>query len=260
MPHTQALHASIERFYAQGMTAIDIAESLISFDADTPSGPVRSLMEQREFDDVGVRQDGLVAAYASRESLTGGTCGDHAQTFPRGRVMPDSAPLFVVIPLLDEMPSIFINVLGHVGGIVTREDVQKPPVRMWLFGIITMLEMAFNRLLEFRFPDDGWTDQIAPSRLAKARQLQKDRARTGERVPLAECLQFSDKGQVLFKHPEIRDLFGIPSRARATKMMTNLRGLRDNLAHSGDIVANNWDVVVRLCGVIGIFPKLIQMK
>jgi hypothetical protein len=33
-------------------------------------------------------------------------------------------------------------VLGQVGGIVAKTDLQKPPVRMWLSGMITITRWA----------------------------------------------------------------------------------------------------------------------
>ncbi len=250
----------MERFYAQGMTAGDVAEALASFDIEADAIAVRQFMVQHGYDAIGVRRDGLVAGYARVGALTGGSLGDHIESIGPGHALPSSAPLYVLIPLLDETRSIFVTTLGHIGGIVTRADINKPPVRMWLFGVITMLEMAFNRLLATRFPDGAWMEYLTAARLKKAEELQAVRARSGHRTDVLNCLQFSDKGSILFKLPEIREMFDIPSRKRATEMVTNARRLRDNLAHSGNIVAENWDIVVRLCGVVGMFPKLIAME
>ena len=216
-------------------------------------------MDANGFDVVGVRREGLVAGYVTRVTMTGATCGESMIEFAPQSVMPATAPVFVVIQLLDERREIFVMVLGSVGGIITREDVAKPPVRMWLFGAVTMLEMAFNRLLESRFPDDSWKDEISEARIAKAQALQTERARTGETVPLIECLYFSDKATILFKKPEIRELFGIPSRARARKVTADLKRLRDNLAHSGDILTHGWETLVRISGVVDLLPQLISM-
>jgi hypothetical protein len=259
MPRTQSLQASVERFYAQGVTAIDVAECLASFDAQTPASTVRAFMKANDFDRVGVRRDGLVMGYVSSESLKNGACGDSMQEFTPHRVMPASAPIFIIISLLDEVPCVFVTVLGHVGGIITREDIGKPPVRMWLFGVVTMLEMAFNRLLESRFPNNSWTEHLSPSRLAKAQALFDERERVGEPVTLIESLYFTDKAQILFAQKDIRDLFNIPSRMQAKRVTGELKRLRDSLAHSGDILTRGWDVLVRICGVVDLFPHLIDM-
>jgi hypothetical protein len=259
MGRTQSLHASVERFYAQGITASDVAESFASFDAQTPAATVRAFMDANEFDIVGVRRDGYVVGYVSRESLGKGACGESLVEFPPARVMPASAPIFVIVALLDESPCVFMTVLGHVAGVITREDISKPPVRMWLFGVVTMLEMAFNRLLESRFPEDSWVEALSPARLAKAESLQAERKRVGEPTSLVECLYFTDKAHILFAQKDIRELFGIPSATRARQVTSGLKRLRDNLAHSGDIVNRGWDTLVRLCHVVDLFPQLIDM-
>jgi hypothetical protein len=260
MPHTQALNASIEDFYTRGITAVDIAESLASFDIQAEVTMVRAFMEAKEFDAVGLREEGIVTSYVLRKDLTNADLQSHRIPFERGDVLPAQAPLYAVILLLDDAPRVFVEILGHPGGIITREDVQKPPVRMWIFGIITMLETAFNRLLKSRFPEDGWREFTTENRLSKAAWLQRERAKRGEKVPLANCLQFSDKGQILFRDPEIREMFNLPSRQRATRAMRELEHLRNHLAHSEDILAQDWDALVRLCGAIGLFPKLLDME
>ncbi len=258
MASSQSLQASIERFYAQGITAIDVAESLASYDAHASCKSVAAFMDANGFDAVGIRRDGLMAGYVTRESLTGEKCKDVMCEFEPGSVMPPTAPIYVIIQLLDEMPRVFVNVLGHVGGIITREDISKPPVRMWLFGVITMLEAAFNRLLESRFPNDSWKDDLSPARLAKAQSLYNERQRVGDPTPLIECLYFTDKAHILFKREEIRELFNIPSRPRAKKVTAELKHLRDTLAHSGDILGS-WETLVRISCVADLFPTFIDM-
>ena len=44
----------------------------------------------------------------------------------------------------------------QVGAIVTRADLQKAPVRLFLFGMITLIEMHFLRIIRDRFEDDSW--------------------------------------------------------------------------------------------------------
>ena len=35
---------------------------------------------------------------------------------------------------------------------VTRDDLQKPPARMWLFGMVTMIELRYTRLIADTVP------------------------------------------------------------------------------------------------------------
>ena len=82
-----------------------------------------------------------------------------------------STCLPTLVRLLNERPRVFVTSLGRVGGIATRSDLRKPPVRMWLFGMITIVEMGLTRLIETRFPEEGWKDLLSASRLEKAEAL-----------------------------------------------------------------------------------------
>jgi hypothetical protein len=74
---------------------------------------------------------------------------------------------------LNHTPFVLINLLRNVGGIITRDDVQKPPVRMWLFGIVTLVEMRFAELIERHCPTAGWTKYLSEGRLQKAHAFWK---------------------------------------------------------------------------------------
>jgi len=132
---------------------------------------------------------------------------------------------------------------------VSWSDVQKPPIRMWLFGVITLIEMAFTRLLETLFPEDAWAELLSPSRRAKAEDFHRERMRrahAARALRLVDCIQFSDKGQILAKDETARRIIGFPSRKRGEQTVKAIVSLRDKLAHAQDIVTEDSDSVVAL--------------
>ncbi len=56
----------LKKPFLEGFTVMDIAAPLVSFDAERPAADVRSYMDEREYDLVGIRQDGLVSGYVRR--------------------------------------------------------------------------------------------------------------------------------------------------------------------------------------------------
>ena len=98
---------------------------------------------------------------------------------------------------LNDRPRLFVNVLGQVGGIVTKTDLQKPPVRMWLFGMITIIEMGLTRLIEDGLSRWAWRECLSEARLQKAEALLEERKRRNQDLDLLDCLQFSDRGHRL---------------------------------------------------------------
>jgi len=148
---------------------------------------------------------------------------------------------------LAEAPRLFVRVLGAVGGIIAPSDLQKPPVRMWLFGMITLLEMRATRLIELKCPGDRWKQFLSEGRLQKAEALLEERKRRNQSPELIDCLQISDKGQIIARSEEIRQLTNMESRRQTEQIIARLEGLRNNLAHSQDIVSSDWETIVALC-------------
>jgi CBS domain-containing protein len=238
---------NLRRVFTEGFAVRDIAEPLVSFDAGTPAAEVAALMDRRGYNVVGIRTDGVVAAYVERAELRGATCGVNARPIEPSIIIADSSPLADAVLGLAESPRLFVRVLGALGGIVTRSDLEKPPVRMWLFGMITLMEMRAARLIELTCPGDTWKQYLSESRLQKAEALLEERRRRSQDLELIDCLQISDKGQIIARHEEIRRLTRMQSRRQTEQAIKMLESLRNNLAHAQDIVSCDWETIVELC-------------
>jgi hypothetical protein len=226
----------------------DIAESLVSFDAVLPAAETRQILEGMKYRVAGVREAGVISGWVPTSALSGGSVGDHRREFDPEEVVSGEASLSQAIRRLPGHDRLFVNVLGKVGGIITWTDLHKPPVRMWLFGMVTLIEMAFTRMIDSLYPDDSWTGIISEGRLRKARSLLAERQRRGESgtLRLVDCLQLSDKGQVLVRDEDARRILEFESRKEGERAVRRLSSLRDSLAHSQDIVTEGWDFIVRI--------------
>ncbi len=69
---------------------------------------------------------------------------------------------------------------AQIAGVITRYDLQKAPVRMWLFGMLTLIEMRMTSQIEERYPGEAWSEYLSPARLAGARKLLQERRRRKE--------------------------------------------------------------------------------
>jgi hypothetical protein len=238
--------ATIRRFFHTGFAAADIAEYLISYDANQPATDVRQRMIDHDFHVVGLRDDGFVVGFICREDLTEGACSDHVRYFGSNQVTGSETPLRETLIKLGEQPFLFVTILGAVGGIITRADLQKPSVRMWLFGLITLVEHAFSELIRVRYPDNAWREYLSDNRLERAERFQAERRRRNESMDLISCLALADKGQLLSKDREIREQLGMGSRSAAREAVRNMEQLRNSLAHAHDIVTGSWQTIVNL--------------
>ena len=123
-----------------------------------------------------------MVGYVEREDLCGATCGEHIRAIDAP--ISDAASLADVVLGLAESPRLFVRVLGAVGGIITMSDLQKPPVRMWLFGMISLMEMRMTRLIELKCQGDSWKQYLSESRLQKAEALLEERKRRNQNLDL----------------------------------------------------------------------------
>jgi hypothetical protein len=234
------------RHFTESFTVQDIAEPVRSFDIDKPCKDIQPLMEQQQLDIVCLRDNGKVIGYARRNDLNEGCCGDHLRPFRQGQVLTSDSSFSDVIHVLTLHQYGFISLFDDVVGYVSRSEINKPVVRMWLFGIINFVEMEFTQMIREYYPDESWRSLLTEKRLAKALELQQERQRRNQHCDLIDCLQLSDKGQIVIQNPEFLELLDFSSKSVAKRVARELESLRNNLAHVQDIVTHDWAQIVRL--------------
>lgn len=238
--------AGLRRTFRDAFTAENLVEPLVSYDFDRSADAIAMLMAARDFDVAGVRFAGVVGGWVRRAELDGGQLDDHAHDLTPADVVDARTPLSDLVPRLADREFVFVAALGAVSGIVTTADLQKPPLRMWLFGVLTLIEAQLARRIRDRFPDDTWRDTLSAARVARAEGLQAERRRRNEHLELIDCLSFGDKGWILSKVPEVLEQLEIPSRRVARERIKELEQLRNRLAHGHDVVACDLPVMARL--------------
>ena len=117
--------------------------------------------------------------------------------FDDSQLVAETLPLAQLVLRLANQSRLFVVTLGQIGGVVTRRDIQKPPGRMWLFGMVTLIEMRFSRMIDKYCPNDAWQAFLSDGRIQKARDLLAERRRLAQQISLADCLQFADKVRII---------------------------------------------------------------
>src|SRR5262249_22143851 len=167
----------VRRLFAEGFHVADITEPLASFDAEDLGDVVAQVMDADRYSVAGVRRRGMVAGYVERDRLGTGPCGAVMTDFRSATRLEGSAPLSAAIRVLARQPRVFVTAFGAVAGVVTANDVQKPAARMWLFGMVTMIELRHTRLIADLCPGDSWREHLSEGRLKKAEELMAERRR-----------------------------------------------------------------------------------
>jgi hypothetical protein len=243
--HAFAEHRVV-RLFADCFRAMDIAEPLRSFDSTRDPRDIADVLCGNDLPVAGIRIDGLVMGYARRKDLEEGADQGRLRAFGRDQLIDGDSSLSDVIHVLTRHDHCFVVMLGDVAGYISRSDIQKPTVRMWLFGIVTLMEMEITAQVKNHWPDDEWTSLVSKGRLAKAVELQQERDRRGVPSALLDCLQLTDKAQILIQDPAALTTLGFKTRRAAKKVIREMESLRNHLAHAQDIVTHDWAQIVRL--------------
>jgi predicted transcriptional regulator len=151
-------------------------------------------------------------------------------------VSPD-APIDSLFRCLSD--SKFKLVFGEEGieGIVTKSDLLKLPVRIFVFSHITYFESLMGKVIGERigYSFDNWQKYLSENRKelfnTKLVNLKKHNLDPSS----IEVLDFCDKREILKKHFE----FGTEFR----KDLEKIEQLRNLIAHSGTYIKNEADVV-----------------
>jgi hypothetical protein len=241
------LHEGVAEMFTAAFAARHVAAPLHAFDAGKSREALAAEMAALKLPVAGIRVRGLVRGYVRREDVEPpDAAAAPVRSFRRDQVLRAEASLADVIEVLTRHQHCFVCALGGVAGVVTRAEIQSPIVRMWLFGMITLFEMSLGDRLRRRWPAGGWEALVSPARLEKARALCDERRRRGQESSLLDCLQFSEKALVVLEDPDQVAEFGFQSKAAAKRVIKELESLRNNLAHSQDIVLHDWPQIARL--------------
>jgi len=234
------------RMFRELFSAIDIAETLFSFDMHSSCADARKVMRHHYQEVASVRSKGKVQGYIRRSDPGAAVCADVMRHFTADQVINADATLSDVIHVLTRHDYCFVTLLGEVVGVIGRNDINKPMVRMWLFGLVTLIEMRVVQIIQEFMQDDGWQACLSAERLKKARDMQAERQRRNQHCTLLDCLQLSDKGRIIVEQPRLLELFGFESKSAAKRVIKSIESLRNNLAHAQDIVTHDWAQIARL--------------
>ncbi|PSL04525.1 CBS domain-containing protein [Cecembia rubra] len=167
--------------------------------------------------------------------------------------MEADTPLLMAFRMLIQRRRYFIkDEDGNPAYIVTRTDLDKIPLRIGLFGLISLLETHLKDLIRKQLPH--WEESITENRLGQAKNLYEWKKARGEEIDLVQCLQFGDLGSVFSKKQRFRKFEPGFSRDNWVDMMNKIGRLRDELAHSQSQLGFSWEeidqMIVFIRGVI----------
>lgn len=242
------------------VTTRSIIEPLQSAPAQLPAQEAKRLLTERGFDVAGVqdREGGPVLGVVIAEELLSGTVFDHLKPLRAEELISDSTPLSELLGILRKKEHAFVVVRSGVRAIVSQADLNKPPVRVYLFGLISLLEMHLRFWISKEYPEETWQSKIKEERLNDARTVLVERKRHDEATTLLDCLQFCDKALLVACCPELLAKLKLTSKNKAGLLFRRAERLRNNLAHSQLDLAgsSSWETLLDRVEEIERFVRL----
>jgi CBS domain-containing protein len=238
---------SLHALFGRAVVVAHLMEDLITSPRAAGLEAAAARMSEARIDVVGATdetpQGVRVVGYFSRAGFT--PFADHD-------VMPATSSLKDALAALRAKERVFVRDAangGDVVGIVTRADLQKPPFRLYCFGLITLLEMHLLQLIraEYANDDDAACALLTAERAQECRGKFEERKRKGLDIGIADCLQLGDKFTIISKAKDMRARIGFGGN-EWRRFAGDVRDLRDDLAH-GQLLdgGREWtDVIERM--------------
>jgi hypothetical protein len=238
----------LQQTFSRNLTAADLVEPLASLDENQPVSLAQELMRDAGHSVLGVRHRGLVTGWVGAGDLPSSsiTLGECARPFQENAMVDAEAGLGAVLTAMSDAQHVFVRWMGEVSGVIGHPDLQKAPLRMWLFGTVTLLDLNMTWAIEELHAAEAWGDKISAGRLAKARALQAERRRCGGDCRLVDCLQVKDKADILLHEPLLISELGFASRREAGRFASAIESLRNHLAHSQELKPEHVATAARL--------------
>jgi len=151
---------------------------------------------------------------------------------------------------LAKKPHLFVKASDEIVGIITRADLHKPAFRIWLFGLISVLEIHMFELIHRTYPENGWKDKLPETRKGKLKEVYETRKISNEEIDWLSCCEFCDKRTIIEKNHVALEATGFKSTRDFSKNLKDIESLRNEIAHSCKVSKARWETVSELCKII----------
>lgn len=202
---------------------------------------VKQTLDIRDFDTLGVVDEfEKKIGYIIHQELKDGEISKYVKPFETEIIISDSTPISDLLDILSEKEYVYILEKNSIEGIVTRADINKPIVRIYLFGIISLFELHLNYWINKSFTEDEWLGILSEKRVNIANDIYDLRKGNNSQLTILECLQMCDKKTILMKCNGFLDFFGY-SKTKFKDLLENSESIRNQLAHSQNSIIVNLD-------------------
>lgn len=233
-----------KKIFTEKITAKVIYEELVSFPANSSGSEAKQVLIERGFDSAGVVDDSKnVIGYVLTASLGEGSVNDYRKDMGRECLISDSTPLFEVFNVLRSKDFVYVNYADKIVGILSKADLNKPPVRIYIFGVVSLFEMHLSYWINHYFPEESWQNILSGNRIEKLQKVFEKRRENGmnQQLTMQECLQLCDKKIILLRSHDFIE-FVRCSKKSFKKILESIESIRNNISHAQNSIMDEMTI------------------
>lgn len=150
-------------------------------------------------------------------------------------IISESTPMIEVLEIIQDRAFVFVNEGRQIRGIVTKADINAIPVKIWLFGLISLFEGELKKFI-VNYLNSNWENLLSEGRRAKIHDLYILKQQQNLETTLIDCTMITDLSQIIQKSSELsKILFSEDSKNQLKTIFNRITLLRNDLAHAIDI-------------------------
>ena len=154
---------------------------------------------------------------------------DHIDPLSEADLIDVKTSLVTLVGRIRQKPLLVVSARKIIG-MVAWSDLQKLPVRVALFALVTEFELTMYETIMRQYGKrEDWTEHLDKGRLCMAEKQYRDRLDRGSDVDRLLCTQFCDKRDILIKSFD----FG-PGREKLERKFRAIERLRNDVAHANN--------------------------
>ena len=231
---------ALKQIFIDNVTAKCIYEPLLSCPIDSNGIDARNALDTRGFDVAGVKdKEGTeVIGYVVTKEIGDNNLDKYINNFEHEDLISDSTPIAKIFEVLSNRNYAFVLFGNTIVGIITIADINKPPVRIYIFGIVSLLKMHLNLWINHYYQNELWIERIPNRRIDEAKEIYKQRKGNNQDLSLLECLQVCDKRDLLKGTEKFCECFNF-SKNKFDTFIKRAEKIRNELAHSQNSIISN---------------------
>jgi hypothetical protein len=225
------LHSTLKGFESGFQVRLIATMDLVSCESDARVEDVLSNDEWTKYSQIAIRKDGRIYGVLERKGLqtTTGTVRDHMRELDDSLLIPASAPIEDFIRLSEASEYRLVLDQGGIRGVVTRTDLQKLPVRVVVFTVITHLESLMAALIRRTTPvETEWLEKLPARRRSDINKRFEQLLAQDREIDRLALTFFSDKVHVIAAYGALPAPFQTD--------LDDIADLRNKIAHADDYV------------------------